>query len=113
MKQTVRMAGGINEFFGTLDENLKYFESALRIRTHLKDNDIEIEGDAEQVARAAKILGSYNDRIRAGQIPSSQEVNALLRTAADEAPATLAGAFSPTRTRAFGKKSIAPKSPNQ
>jgi phosphate starvation-inducible protein PhoH and related proteins len=113
MKQTVRMAGGINEFFGTLDENLKYFESALRVRTHLKDNDIEIEGDAEQVARAAKILASYNDRIRAGQVPSSQEVKALLRTAADEAPATLAGTFSPTRTRAFGKKSIAPKSPNQ
>jgi phosphate starvation-inducible PhoH-like protein len=113
MKQTVRMAGGINEFFGTLDENLKYFESALRVRTHLKDNDIEIEGDAEQVARAAKILGSYNERIRAGQIPSSQEVKALLRAAADEGPATLGGTFSPTRTRAFGKKSVAPKSPNQ
>ena len=40
-------------------------------------------------------------------------MKALLRVAADEAPATLHGAFSPTRTRAFGKKSVAPKSPNQ
>jgi phosphate starvation-inducible protein PhoH and related proteins len=107
------MAGGLNELFGTLDENLKYFESSLRVTTRLKDNDIEIEGQPEQVSRAAGILGAYNDRILAGQIPSSQEVKALLRAAADEPPAALRGAFSPTLTRAFGKKTVAPKSPNQ
>jgi phosphate starvation-inducible protein PhoH and related proteins len=107
------MAGGLNELFGTLDENLKFFESSLRVKTHLKDNDIEIEGEPEQVGRAAKILGAYNERVRAGQIPSSQEVKALLRVATDEAPATLHGAFSPTRTRTFGKKTVAPKTPNQ
>jgi phosphate starvation-inducible PhoH-like protein len=113
MKQTVRMAGGLNEFFGTLDENLKFFESSLRVRTHLRDNDLEVEGEPEQVERATRILGAYNDRIRAGQTPTSQEVKALLRVAADEPPAALGGTFSPTRTRSFGKKSIAPKTPNQ
>ncbi|MBZ5695046.1 MAG: PhoH family protein [Acidobacteriia bacterium] len=113
MKQTVRIAGGINELFGPLDENLKFFESSLRVTTHLRDRDLEIEGEPAQVERAARILGAYNDRIREGRIPDSQEVKALLRTAADEHVSTLHGAFSPTRIRSFGKKSIAPKSANQ
>jgi phosphate starvation-inducible PhoH-like protein len=113
MKQTVRMAGGINELFGTLDENLKFFESALHVTTHLQDRDIEIEGEPAQVERAARILGAYNERVREGRIPDSSEVKALLRVAAEEPAATLHGAFSPTRTRVLGKKSIAPKSANQ
>jgi phosphate starvation-inducible protein PhoH and related proteins len=113
MKQTVRIAGGINELFGTLDENLKFFESSLRVRTHLKDHDLEIEGEPGQVERAARILGAYNERVRGGEIPTSQEVKALLRVAADEPTAKLHGAFSPTHTRALGRKSVAPKSANQ
>ena len=59
MKQTVRIAGGVNEFFGTLDENLKLFESALQVTTHLRDrDDLEIEGEPAQVQRAAKIVAS-------------------------------------------------------
>jgi phosphate starvation-inducible protein PhoH and related proteins len=113
MKQTVRIAGGINEFFGTLDENLKYFESALKVRTHLKDRDLEIEGEAGQVERAARIVNAYNQRVLKGHIPNSEEVKSLLHVAADEHPSTLSGAFSPTRSRALGKKSVTPKSPNQ
>ena len=55
MKQTVRLAGGINELFGTLDENLKLFESALHVTTHLRDHDLEIEGSEPQVERAAPL----------------------------------------------------------
>ena len=113
MKQTVRIAGGINEFFGTLDENLKYFESSLRVTTNLKDRDLEIEGDPAQVERAAQIIGAYNDRVREGHVPNSQEVKSLLRVAAQEPASALHGAFSPARTRSFGKKIVAPKSSNQ
>jgi phosphate starvation-inducible protein PhoH and related proteins len=113
MKQTVRMAGGINEFFGTLDENLKLFESALRVTTHLKDRDLEIEGAPEQVERAARIVDEYNNRVLAGRLPDSQEVKALLRVATEETSSELRGAFSPARTRALGKKTVAPKSANQ
>src|SRR5579864_2265396 len=115
MKQTVRMLGGINELFGTLDENLKLFESALHVTTQLKDHDLEIEGAPEQVARAARILGDYNARVREGHIPDSHEVKSLLRIATSApAPVTeLRGAFSPTRSRSLGKKSVVPKSENQ
>ncbi len=113
MKQTVRIAGGINELFGTLDENLKYLESTLHVTTHLKDHDMEIEGEPAQVERAARLLGAYNDRVLEGRIPTSQEVKALLRTAADQPVSTLHGAFSPSHKRALGKKSVVPKSANQ
>jgi len=113
MKQTVRIAGGINELFGTLDENLRLFESTLRVTTHLSDRDLEIEGEPAQVERAARIIGAYNDRVREGSIPNSQEVKALLQTAAGEAASTLHTAFSPTRSRNFGKRTVSPKSANQ
>jgi phosphate starvation-inducible PhoH-like protein len=113
MKQTVRIVGRINELFGTLDENLKLFESALRVTTHLNDRDLEIEGEPTQVERAARILGEYNQRIREGHIPNSQEVKALLRLATEENAAVFRGAFSPMYTRSFGKKSVTPKSANQ
>jgi len=107
------MAGGISEFFGPLDENLKFFESSLRVTTHLTDDTLEIEGEPAQVERAARIVGAYNDRILEGRTPTSQEVKALLRASSTEPAETLHGAFSPTRTRAFGKKIVAPKSANQ
>jgi len=113
MKQTVRLAGGINELFGTLDENIKLFESTLHVTTHLQDHDLEIEGAPAQVERAAQILSEYNNRIREGRVPGSQEVKSLLRIATAEPASELRGAFSPTRTHSFGKKSIAAKSPNQ
>ncbi|MGH9698598.1 MAG: PhoH family protein [Candidatus Acidiferrales bacterium] len=113
MKQTVRLLGGISELFGTLDENLKLFEASLRVSTHLRDGDLEIEGEPGQVERAARILGEYNQCVRDGRILSSEEVKSLLRVATTEPAHSLAGAFSPSRTRALGKKSLAPKSTNQ
>jgi phosphate starvation-inducible PhoH-like protein len=113
MKQTVRLQGGINELFGTLDENLKLFESALHVTTHLRDHDLEIEGTQPQVERAAQILGEYNQRIRDGRIPDSQEVKSLLRIATGDSSNAPRGAFSPAHTRSFGKKTITPKSANQ
>src|ERR1700685_4563959 len=113
MKQTVRLAGGINELFGTLDENLKLFESALHVTTHLRDHDLEIEGSQPQVERAAQILGEYNQRIRDGRVPDSSEVKSLLRIATGEPAASVRGAFSLSNTRSLGKKTITPKSANQ
>jgi phosphate starvation-inducible PhoH-like protein len=113
MKQTVRIAGGVNEFFGTLDENLKFLESTLRVTTRLHEHDLEIEGEPEQVDRAARLVGAYNERIRKGNVPNSSEVRDLLRAAAGEPTPTLGGAFTPTRPKSFGKKVVVPKSPTQ
>jgi phosphate starvation-inducible protein PhoH and related proteins len=113
MKQTVRLAGGINELFGTLDENLKLFESTLQVTTQLNDHDLEVEGSPTQVQRATKILDEFNRRVTSGRIPDSHEVKALLQVASMESGSNLKGTFSPTRMSATGKKNVAPKSVNQ
>jgi phosphate starvation-inducible PhoH-like protein len=113
MKQTVRLHGGIAELFGTLDENLKLLESSLHITTQLKDNDLEIEGEAAQVKRAAHILDDYNQLVREGRRLGNGEVRDLIHLATQEPELSLHGLAAISRHRSFGKKNITPKSPNQ
>ena len=67
MKRTVQIAGQVESLFGTLDENLKLLESALKVTTHLEDSQLAIEGEPAQVDRAVRILGQYNDLVREGR----------------------------------------------
>ncbi|HEV2387695.1 MAG TPA: PhoH family protein [Candidatus Acidoferrales bacterium] len=113
MKQSVPLAGGIEQLFGTRDENLKLLESVLRIATALRDNHLEIEGEPESVERAARIVDGYNDLIREGRAFDYGEVKAALRLALAEPDVSLRSVLAPPRPRVFGKKSITPRSSNQ
>jgi len=113
MKRTVQLAGGIEQLFGTLDENIKLLETALRVTTQLKDDQIEIEGEPDQVGRAVRILDEYNQFFREGHVFNNGEVKSLLRLATQEPELPLRQVVAPGRQRHFGKKNIQPKSPNQ
>ena len=65
--------------FGTLDENLRYLESALHITADLEENSLRLEGEAEHVERAAHILGDYNQLVREGKTFANGEVHSLLK----------------------------------
>ncbi len=107
------MAGGVSELFGTLDENLRLLESALHVTTQLKDDELQIEGEPPQVKRAARILEEYNQLVREGRPLRNGEVKDLLQVATQEPDLPLRSILSSGHPRAFGKKSIQPKSPNQ
>jgi len=113
MRRTVQIAGGIEPLFGTLDENLKFLESTLQVTTQLLDNHLAIEGEPAQVNRAVRILDEYNQLVREGRVLDNGEVKALLRVAAEEPGISLRGILETGRPRAFGKKTITPKSANQ
>jgi phosphate starvation-inducible PhoH-like protein len=113
MRRTVQLAGGLEPLFGTLDENLKLLESSLRVSTRLRDNELSIEGEAAQVDRAVRILDEYSQLVREGRALDNGEVKALLRVATEDPNASLRRILEPSRNRAFGKKSVAPKSSNQ
>src|SRR5579863_5367454 len=116
MRRTVQIAGSVGTLFGTLDENLKYLESALQITVDLEEDKLRLEGEAEQVERAARILEEYNQLVKEGRRFENGEVNSLLRLAAEEPGVPLKELLEPAgrgRARSFGKKSIQPKSPNQ
>jgi phosphate starvation-inducible protein PhoH and related proteins len=116
MRRTVQIAGSIENLFGTLDENLKFLESALRIRADLENDSLSIEGEPEQVERAAQILNDYNQLVREGRRFENGEVYSLLRLAVEEQGVPLRKLIEPAggdRARPFGKKKITAKSANQ
>jgi phosphate starvation-inducible protein PhoH and related proteins len=117
MRRTVQIAGGIESLFGTLDENVKLLESALRITTQLQDDHrLAIEGEAAQVDRAVRIVNEYNQLVREGRHMSHGDVKAMIRVATQDPKVTLRQVLdpgTPARPRVFGKKTVTPKSPNQ
>jgi phosphate starvation-inducible PhoH-like protein len=116
MKRTVQIAGAVENLFGTLDENLKLFESALNVTTHLQDDELAIEGEPAQVDRAVRILGQYNDLVREGRRMDHGAVKNLLKVAISDPGAHLRDILEPgepARPRQFGKKPVTPRSPNQ
>ena len=116
MRRSIQIAGEVENLFGTLDENMKLFETSLRVRTHLHDDHLTVEGDPPEVHRAMGILSQYNDLVRSGRRMDNGTVKALLRVAAEEPEVNLRSIFDAGEAgsaRVFGKKSITPKSPNQ
>src|ERR1700686_2194733 len=116
MRRTVQIAGGVESLFGTLDENVKLLESALRVTTQLHDGHLEIEGEAPQVDRAVRILDEYNQLVREGRRMGNGDVKAMIRVATQDPKTTLRQVLepgAPARPRIFGKKNVTPKSSNQ
>jgi len=113
MKQTVPLAGGVAELFGTLDENLKLLESSLGVTTHFRNGEIEIQGEPAQVHRAAHIFEDYNRLLREGRTLNNGQVKDLIRIASREPTVSVHSVASEGQSRSFGKKKILPRSPNQ
>jgi phosphate starvation-inducible PhoH-like protein len=116
MRRTVQIAGGVESLFGTLDENVKLLESALRVTTQLQDGHLAIEGEAAQVDRAVRILDEYNQLVREGRRLNHGDVKAMIRVATEDPNTTLREVLqpgAPARARVFGKKSVTPESSNQ
>jgi phosphate starvation-inducible protein PhoH and related proteins len=116
MRRTVEIAGSVGTLFGTLDENLRYLESALHITADLEENSLRLEGEAEHVERAARILEEYNQLVREGKTFANGEVHSLLKLAVEEPGVPLKELLESAgraKTKQSGKKSITPKSANQ
>ena len=113
MRRTVHISGQIEPFFGTLDENVRLLEEVLRVRTHLNDTRLTIEGEQDSVDQAVKIVEEYNHLTRHGRTLTSAEVKALMRVATEEPHGSPRGMFEPARARSFGKKQVTPKNASQ
>src|SRR5579884_2907474 len=71
MKQSIRLVGGIEQLFGTRDENLKLLESVLSVTTSLRDNTLEIEGEPKQVDRIILVRPAVEAGERLGFLPGT------------------------------------------
>jgi phosphate starvation-inducible PhoH-like protein len=113
MKRTVHIAGKMEPFFGTLDENVRLLEDSLRVRTHLHDSKLTIEGEQHAVAQAVRIVEEYNHATQKGKELSSEEVKSLICVATEAPEESPRGMFEHGKTRSFGKKSVVPRNAAQ
>ncbi len=114
MKAAVQISRGIEALFGTRDENIRLLESGLALRTRLLDGDfLELDGEELPVRRAERILEDYVNLVKEGQVFSSGDVNSYLRVVTSDANVSLRRLVESGKSRAFGKKVLAPKTVNQ
>jgi len=113
MKSSVQISRGIESLFGTRDENIRLIESGLKVNTQLIDNLLEIEGEAEAVSRAENILEDYVALVREGHVFNNGDLNSYLRVVTEDPEVSFRALVQSGRQRNFGKKMLAPKTPNQ
>jgi phosphate starvation-inducible protein PhoH and related proteins len=113
MKVSVQLTTGIESLFGTRDENIRLIESGLDVKTRITSDSIEIEGEDENVLRAENILVDYAALLREGHIFQNGDLNSYLRVVVSDPTVTLKSLVHSGRQRAFGKKTLAPKTINQ
>jgi phosphate starvation-inducible PhoH-like protein len=113
MKASVRISRGVESLFGTRDENIRLLESGLGVHTQLVDDNLEIEGEAVNVARAENILQDYAALLREGHDFNNGDLNSYLRVVTLDPEVSLRTLVQSGKQRNFGKKILAPKSVNQ
>jgi phosphate starvation-inducible PhoH-like protein len=113
MKTSVRIQRGVESLFGTRDENIRLIENGLSVHTQLVDNNLEIEGEDDNVSRAENILEDYNALMREGHVFNNGDLNSYLRVVTLDPEVSLRALVQSGKQRNFGKKILAPKSVNQ
>jgi phosphate starvation-inducible PhoH-like protein len=113
MKTRVQIGRGVESLFGTRDQNLRVLEDGLQVRTRLLNDQLEIDGEEQNVARAEQILEDYFSLVQEGHAFREGDLNSYLRMLAGDESATLRGLVHSGRQRNFGKKVLAPKTLNQ
>jgi phosphate starvation-inducible PhoH-like protein len=113
LKRQVKISRGIEPLFGTRDENIRLLETALNVSAHLLQDSLEIEGEAAQVERAEAILEDYVSLVQQGQVFTNGDMKSYLRVVLEDPDVSLRALVASARQRNFGKKTLAPRSPNQ
>jgi phosphate starvation-inducible PhoH-like protein len=109
MRSTVQISRGIESLFGTRDENIRLIENALNVRIHMRNEALEIEGDDSGVARTSQILADYADLVKEGFAFVNGDLNSYLRVVTSDNTVSLRSLVESGKQRAYGKKTIAPK----
>ncbi len=113
MKKSITITQGLQSLFGTYDRNIRFLEKSFDVQIQTQNGNIEIIGDDGGVVAAEEILRGYAQLATDGIRLDNGEVESLLKIAVDDPTRSLREIASSLRTRAYGKKQVAPKSLNQ
>jgi phosphate starvation-inducible PhoH-like protein len=113
MKKSIEISPQIETLFGTRDENVRLLEDGLNINIDLRSDSIELEGSARDVARAEQVFADYDHLQRSGYTFNNGDLGSMLRVVLADPKVTLRGLAEAGRQRAFGRRTVQPKSVNQ
>src|SRR5262249_22942642 len=104
---------GIESLYGSFDENLRHLESALNVRLKTSGNDVVIEGAADDVGRAERVLEQLATLLRSGHRFQRGDVKAAAQLVTQDPNVELHEYFTKGSARAAGRRQVTPKSINQ
>ena len=104
---------GIETLFGSFDENLKALESALNVKLKTSGHDVVVEGSAEDVARAERILEQLAGLLRDGYRFGKDDVKVATQLLVQDPDAELQEYFLRGTARPAGRRHVTPKSVTQ
>jgi phosphate starvation-inducible PhoH-like protein len=113
MKKSIELSPNIETLFGTRDENLHLLEEGLSVTIDLRSKSIELEGAARDVARAEQVFNDFDHLQRSGHSFNNGDLNSMLRVLVADPKTSLRGLAEAGRQRAFGSRTVQPKSVNQ
>jgi phosphate starvation-inducible PhoH-like protein len=104
---------GIETLYGSLDENLRNLESALKVRLKTSGHDVVVEGGADDVARAERVLEQLGELLRGGYRFARGDVKTAAQLVMQNPDVELQEYFLKGAARPVGRKQVAPKSVTQ
>src|SRR5438128_6588868 len=114
MKKSIRIGGGVAEFFGTHDGNIKYLESLLKVQVHINgENNLTIDGDDHHVKLVERLVEDYAQLRAEGVKFTNGDLKSVIRIISEDTSQSLRGVVSTTKTLQAGKRNVAPKTLNQ
>ena len=113
MKKSIRIGGGIAEFFGTHDGNVKYLESLLRVQVHIDEDTLTIDGDNEHVQLVERMISDYAQLRAEGVKFSNEDLKSIIRIISEDTSQSLRGVVSTSKLLVTGKRNVTPKTLNQ
>ncbi len=103
----------IETLFGVRDENVKYLESILAVRVNPRGQDLNIEGEPQDVRTVEKILKDFSELFSEGNTFTDKELRDAFKQIAEDRAYSLKDYFTRARFNPSGKKAVAPKTANQ
>jgi phosphate starvation-inducible PhoH-like protein len=113
MKKNIEITPNVETLFGTRDENLRLLEDGLNVNIDLRSKSIEIEGAASDVKRAEQVFADFDHLQSSGHNFNNGDLGSMIRVLATDTSASLRGLAEAGRQRAFGRRTVQPKSLNQ
>jgi phosphate starvation-inducible PhoH-like protein len=104
---------GAESLFGTYDENLKQLESQFGVRIRTTGQELIVEGEAGDVARAEKVLDQLAGLMRGGYRLGKGDVKTAAQLVSQDENVELSEYFLRSATKTSGKRQVVPKSVTQ